>query len=301
MEQREYSRPRLKTYPAGHDKSDRHDTTASRGKARMSNNPLRKYWLLARLGIACTFLGVACSGQTASEGPEHFRIEITGSAWILNTGGQIQANGSPIDLVNDLGAQQQKPTFYGQLVFKPGQRHRIVLEGTPFDIQGNNTVDRTVTYRNQVFNVSQTLQSTANLTYFFGGYQYDVLSGSMGHLGFSAGAAYLSATGTIQALQTNTVASKSEVIGLPLAGAEFRIFPIPGHRILEVDGGMRGMGFGSYGHYVQANANAGVGLGPITLQAGYRAVNTDLHQSSNGGSGLSARLQGPIFSLMFRW
>ncbi len=266
----------------------------------MLNSPFRNYSLFARLTIACAFLGAACSAQT-SEGPENFRIEVTGSAWILDTGGRIQANGSPIDLVNDLGAQQQQPTFYGQLVFKPGPRHRIIVEGTPFNIHGNNTIDRTVSYRNQLFNVSQAVQSTANLTYFFGGYQYDVLSGSMGHLGFSAGAAYLSATGTIQALQTNTVASKSEVIGLPLAGAEFRIFPIRGHRILEVDGGMRGMGFGGYGHYVQANGNAGVGLGPITVQAGYRAVNTDLHQDKNGGSGLSARLRGPIFSLMYRW
>jgi hypothetical protein len=267
----------------------------------MFNHLFNKYWLLPRLGIACAFLGSVCSAQSASEGPEHFRIEVTGSAWILDTGGKIQANGSPIDLVNDLGAQQQQPTFYGQFVFKPGQKHRIVLEGTPFDIHGNNTVNRSVTYRNQVFNVSQTLQSTANLTYFFGGYQYDVLSGSLGHLGFSAGAAYLSATGTIQALQTSTVASKSQVIGLPLAGAEFRIFPVRGHRIFEVDGGMRGMGFGSYGHYVQANANAGVGLGPLTFQAGYRAVNVDLHQSSSGGSGITARLRGPIFSILFRW
>ena len=105
----------------------------------------------------------------------------------------------------------------------------------------------------------------------------------------------------ISAVQTATVASKSETIGLPLAGAEFRIFPIPGHRIFEIDGGLRGMGFGSYGHYVQANGNAGVAIGPITLQAGYRAVNVDLHQSSNGGSGLSARLQGPIFGALFRW
>ncbi len=267
----------------------------------MLNHRMKKYWRVARLGVACAFFGAACSAQTSSESPENFRLEVTGSAWILNTGGKIQANGSPVDLVNDLGAQQQKPTFYGQLVFKPGQRHRIVIEGTPFDVQGTNTVNRTVTYRNRVFNVSQTLQSTANLTYFFGGYQYDVLSGPMGHLGFSAGAAYLSATGTIQALQINTVASKSQAIGLPLAGAEFRIFPIRGHRIFEIDGGMRGMGFGGYGHYVQANGNAGIGLGPITVQAGYRAVNTDLHRDSNGGSGLSARLQGPIFSLMYRW
>lgn len=263
-------------------------------------HPLRNYRLLARLSAVWVLLGAVCSAQS-TEGPEHFHIELTGSAWILDTGGRIQSTGSPVDLVNDLGAQQQKPTFYGQFVFKPGQRHRIVLEGTPFDIHGTNSISRSVTYRNQVFNINETVTSEATLTYFFGGYQYDVLSGPSGHLGFSAGAAYLGASGSIQALQTATAATKSQVIGLPLPGAEFRIFPIRGHRIFEVDGGMRGMGFGDYGHYVQANANVGVGLGLITLQGGYRAVNVDLHQNSNGGSGISARLRGPIFSLLLRY
>lgn len=265
------------------------------------NTYLRKYLRPARLMVACAVAGMSCWAQTGSESPEDFRFEITGSAWILNTGGAIQANGSPIDLVSDLGVEQQQPTFYGQLVFKPGRKHRIIFEGTPFDIHGYNTINRSVMYHGETFNVSQSLESSADMTYFFGGYQYDVLSGSMGHFGLSAGAAYLSATGTIQAVQTSTIATRSETIGLPLAGAEFRIFPIPGHRILEIDGGMRGMGFGSYGHYVEANGNAGIGWGPITFQAGYRGVNADLHETSNGGSGITARLQGPTFSIMWRW
>jgi hypothetical protein len=256
--------------------------------------------LWGRLTLSAALLAVVASAQT-SEGPEDFRIEITGSAWIVNSAGHIQANGSPIDLVSDLGAQQQQPTFYGQVVFKPARKHRIVLEGTPFQIQGYNTINRTVYYRGQAFNVSQSVKSSADLTYFFGGYQYDVLTGPMGHLGFSAGAAYLSATGSITAVQTNTVASKSEVIGLPLAGMDFRVFPVPGHRLVEVEGGIRGMGFGDYGHYVEASAHGGVSLGPITVLAGYRGVNVDLHESTNGGSGMFARLQGPIFSLRWHW
>ncbi len=147
-------------------------------------------------------LSATAWAQNGSEDPENFRIEITGSAWILNTGGAIQANGAPIDLVSDLGVQQNQPTFYGQLVFKPGPKHRIVIEGTPFDIQGYNTIDRSVTYRGYTYTVSQTLQSSADMTYFFGGYQYDLASGPMGHFGLSAGAAYLSATGTIRGVQT---------------------------------------------------------------------------------------------------
>jgi hypothetical protein len=268
-----------------------------------SLNPSIRLHVIATCAIL--WAGLYAGGANAqlsgsNENPENFRIEITGAGWLVNTGGTIQSNGSPVDLVSDLGAQQRQPTFYGQLVFKPGRKHRIVFEGTPFEINGYNTVNRSITYHGQTFNFSQTLQSSADINYFFGGYQYDVLSGPMGHLGFSVGAAYLSATGTIQAVQTSTIASKSETLGLPLAGADFRIFPIPGHRIIEVEGGLRGMGAGSYGHYVEGTANGGVCFRSVAFLAGYRQVNA-LFQDTNNSSGVNVRLRGPIFSMLWRW
>ena len=238
--------------------------------------------------------------SNSSENPENFKFEITGTGWLVNSSGTIQSNGRPVNLVSDLGAQQSQPTFYGQFVFKPARKHRIVLEGTPFRISGYNTVNRTISYHGQTFNYSQTLQSSADINYFFGGYQYDVISGPMGHLGFSVGGAYLNATGTIEAVQTSTIASKSETVGLPLAGGDFRIFPIPGHRIIDLEGGLRGMDVGSYGHYVEGTANGGICFGPVTVLAGYRRVDA-LFQASNGSSGVDVRLSGPTFSMMWRW
>jgi len=252
-------------------------------------------WALIVLG--------ACAGWAAdsSENPEDFHFEVTGSGWLVNSGGTIQASGSPINLVTDLGVYQQQPTFYGKLVVKPGRKHRILVEGTPFRLAGENTVDRTVTYHGETFTVSQTLMSNADFNYAFAGYQYDFLSGPMGHLGISVGGAYLNAEGAIRALETGISANKSETIGLPLAGAEGRIFPIRGHRILEFDAGIRGMDFGDYGHYLEAGGNAGVTFGPVTLQAGYRSVRVDIETTSANPSGVDARLRGPLFSAQWRW
>lgn len=60
----------------------------------------------------------ACSAWAAdsSESPESFHVELTGSAWLVNSGGAIQASGSPINLVTDLGVYQQQPTFFGRRV-----------------------------------------------------------------------------------------------------------------------------------------------------------------------------------------
>ncbi|MFL6415734.1 MAG: hypothetical protein ACJ74Y_08700 [Bryobacteraceae bacterium] len=253
--------------------------------------------------LLCLAAAPACRAQWAghSEDPENFHIEVTGEAWLVDTGGQIQASGAPINLVNDLNAEQGRGTFYGQLVFKPARKHRIVIEGTPFSVNGLNSVTRSIVYRGQTFNVSQTVRSSASLDYAFLGYQYDVLSAPRGHLGFSVGAAYLGASGFLQAVETNTSASKTQQLVLPLAGTDFRIFPLPGRKVFEIEGGIRGMTFGDYGYFAEATGSGGVVLGPITLLAGYRALNTDIHVTSNGGSGVTARLHGPIFSARFRW
>lgn len=253
--------------------------------------------------LVCIAVGSTCRAQGvgASENPEDFHIEITAGAWLVDTGGQIQASGAPIDLVNDLNAEQRRGTFYGQLVFKPARKHRIVVEGSPFSVTGLNSVTRSIVYRGQTFNVNQTVRSNASLDYAFLGYQYDALSGRKGHLGFSVGAAYLGSTGFLQAVETSSSANKTEQIVLPLAGADFRIFPIPGHKFFEIEGGIRGMAFGDYGYFAEATGSVGFVWGPVAFLAGYRALNTEIYDSSNGGSGVTARLHGPIFSGRFRW
>ena len=65
-----------------------------------------KLALQTSFGAACAAFSLPCSGQLInSEDPEHFRIEVSGSGWLLNTGGT--------------------------------QKQRIVLEGTPLSIHGS--------------------------------------------------------------------------------------------------------------------------------------------------------------------
>ena len=261
---------------------------------------------VARWTAAIIFLQIAMSVAVcspASDGdPENFRIELLGAAWLVNPSGTIQSSGTLIDLVSDLGAEQRQPTFFGRLVAKPGRKHRIVIEGTPFRISGYNTIDRTIVYHGQTFNINETVRSSADLNYFFAGYQYDFLSGSMGHLGLSVGGAYLGATGRISSVPVGTTATKTENIGLPLAGVEGRIFPLLGHKIITIEADIRGMDVGAYGHYLETSGSGGISAGPFTILAGYRMVRADIHTSSSSNpQGVDAHLKGPIFSLEWRW
>lgn len=135
-----------------------------------------------------------------------------------------------------------------------------------------------------MFNVHQTVRSSADLNYVFAGYQYDMVSGTMGHLGLSVGGAYLGTSGSITSVELGTTASKTVNVGLPLAGAEGRLFPWRGHKLFVVGGDIRGMDVGSYGHYLEVSGSGGVGAGPVTILAGYRTVRADLHASTGNQS-----------------
>lgn len=264
--------------------------------------------LLRCAALLCVFSIGFCRASLAAEGdPEDFRIEFTGSAWMVNASGQLQITGTPFDLARDLAVEQGDPTFYGKLIVKPGRRHRIVIEGTPFHLSGHNAVDQTMTFKGRQYFVNATTNSAADLNYAFAGYQYDIVSNPMGHLGFSVGGAYLGAAGKVEITADTlpgavpTTLSKTESVGVPLAGTEFRIFPIPHHPIIEINGGVRGMGFGSYGHYVQGEGSGGINLGHVAIEAGYRAVVAEIHNTSQTPSGIFAHLHGAIYSVVFRY
>jgi hypothetical protein len=84
-------------------------------------------------------------------------------------------------------------------------------------------------------------------------------------------------------------------------GTEFRIFPIPNQKLIEVEGMLRGVPAGGYGYYVEGSASAGVRISFITFLAGYRESLADLHQTNAAANGVALHLKGPIFSVQWRW
>jgi len=231
---------------------------------------------------------------------ENFRLELTASAWHPRIQGTVTAQGLPVALHGDLNLDDSW-VFFGKLVFKPGRRHRINVEGSPYDFTGLNALSRTITFNGRTYSFQETVASEANLAYFFAGYQFDVISRSRGHAGLEVGGAYLDATGTIKGLTTGASATRNQRIGLPLAGAEFRAFLLPHSRLLNVNGEAKGMAFDGYGNYFQGTVNAGVGFRRITVQAGYQYLNADIHENrSINPAGVAPVVQGPIFSIQLR-
>jgi hypothetical protein len=232
--------------------------------------------------------------------PEDFTFEVTGSIWTRDSRGTLFDKNTSLDLARDLGANQNVYTFFGKLAFKPTYHQRILVEGTPLGLQGSHNAVESFVYGGTRFTLNEPLATSASLSYVFAGYEYDFLCGRRGHLGASLGAAYMNASGTVTAAAAGISGTRSQRVGLPLAGIEFRIFPIRDHYWFAIDGRMKGMDFGSYGHYVDANLNIGVWMKHLGLQAGYRGITTLLEENGRLNAGFQLRLTGPIFSVAFK-
>ncbi len=113
--------------------------------------------------------------------------------------------------------------FHGSALIRLGGRHRIVLEGSPLAFSGRNLLSRTVTYGGRTYNVQETIDSDADLTTAFAGYQYDLIWREGGHLGIRGGGEYIDANGALVSTSTGISASRGYRLGLPLAGLERRV------------------------------------------------------------------------------
>jgi hypothetical protein len=231
---------------------------------------------------AFAVLAYPAAAQVAE--PEEFHVEVTAGIRVVSARGTIQSGVSPVDLERDLAIRRNRPLFAGSLVFKPARRHRILTEGATYRLSGDNPNVGQFTFAGQTYAVDAS--SEADIPY---GYQYDLVGNPRGHFGLQGGLAYVDATGTVRSQTLGFTGSLTESFPFPVAGA-----------LLNLNGGIKGMTLGDYGHFVEGAIHGGVGLGRhLTLQAGYRATDADVHRRDHI-RGFAPRFTGPVFSLQVR-
>jgi len=230
---------------------------------------------------------------------EDFHVEFTASYWLLSTTGNIQSGSTSVGLEPDLGIRRNASHFLGKLVLKPARKHRLFFEMVPYRLGGSNVLSRTIEFGGETYNVQEAITSRAEINYLFGGYQYDVVRRRNGHFGILAGVGYMDANGTITGATAGTASEKIQV-PVPLAGAEFRVFPLRASNRLNFNGEFKGMSFGRFGNYFQAAFNVGVSFGRhVTVQAGYAFQPLDLHEEDRTRR-VNPQFRGPLVSLQFR-
>lgn len=158
---------------------------------------------------------------------------------------------------------------------------------------------RQFTFAGQRYTVQDRVTSQADITYLFGGYQFDIVSKPRGHFGLQAGVGYVNATGELHDQTFGFTGTETQTFPFPVAGAEFRGFPLRSP-IIQISGELKGMALGDYGHYLDGSLNVGAGIGRhLTLLVGYRIVDADIHRQDQT-RGITPRFGGPVFSLQVR-
>jgi len=261
---------------------------------------------LVLLGAAWAAAAAAASAQSGaivparSEDLEDFRVELTAGAWLPDTRGSFSTSGFRVDLKSDLALERSGPQFWGKLVLKPSRRHAIVVEGIPYRLEGTSVLARDIEFAGTRYRVQDRVTSVARLDYVFGGYEYDVIHRSGGHLGLAGGVGYIDVEATARSQTFAVTGQTSARAPFPLAGVDFRLFPIAGSSLLSISGELKGMSFGDLGRYLQGAVHGGVGLGRhLTLRVGYAVLDADVHTGS-GTQALHPRFQGPVFSVQVR-
>lgn len=241
-------------------------------------------------------IATACCFSAWPQNVEDFRVEARLTAWLSEAVGDVQAGPFPVDFMNDLGLKGRHPQFIGRLTLKPARRHRFLLEGAPYRFEAENDIDREIIFGGRAFRVQDHVTSQAEVNYFFGGYQFDMISTSHGHVGVQAGGAWFQASAALRSSTLNAEAVESHTVGFPLAGMGFRY-----GRRFGISGGVKGMTLGELGHYVDGHGQFDAHIGRhFTLAAGYAVLDAEVRRRG-GTRGMSARFEGPVFSLELRY
>jgi hypothetical protein len=214
----------------------------------------------------------------------------------------VQSGPNAIEVVKDLGVVQERFSFAGRFVLKPGRKHRFNFEYIPLRMNGVNDLSRSIEYNGRVYGVQDRISTLSKLNFLSAGYQYDLFSRKQGHFGLEFGSAFLNFDGTVRSLRTELSASEKVNIPLPLLGSEGRVFVIPGSKLLNLHGHVRGTSLGRYGNYIDGGGGVGVTIGSLTVEAGYRRMEIEADNNKSGASSLAARprFSGLVLGLQFR-
>jgi len=208
----------------------------------------------------------------AQAGPDdefdNSRWKIYGSAWISSPTGYFNGanNNGYFDLERDFGFGNYV-TFSGKLDWRFKRKHHFLFSATPVVSSRTTTLNRTVIWQDQTFEVGTQVNADVKSLIFSPGYQYDFFRKRQGSLGplvnvnFIYTDARLKATGTITGgggSGSGTVSADGSLLApLPAIGPTFRWYPIPDSSRLYLDGSLTGMSFFGYGNFVSANATLG--------------------------------------------
>jgi hypothetical protein len=136
--------------------------------------------------------------------------------------GELQAIGTQIDGVSDLGFQQRRIRDL-HLVVRPAKKHKIRFEYLPVSYTAETTLPRTLTFNGKDYTLGVPVSSTLDWKTYQFGYEYDIVYRDRGFFGVMGAVEYAH----LQASLDSPVAQGAidERTPIPSLGATARLYP----------------------------------------------------------------------------
>lgn len=244
---------------------------------------------------------------------DNAKWKLFGSAWISAPTGYFngQANQGYFDLERDFGFGNYA-TFSGKLDWRFKRKHHFLFAATPVVSSRTTTLDRTVTWQGETYDVGAQVNADIKSLIFTPGYQYDFFRKQQGSLGLlvNLNLAYTDArlklNGTVTGgggSGSGTVSSDGSIfVPLPAIGPTFRWYPIPDSNRLYLDGTFTGMSFFGYGNFISGNATLGFPLAHNwDARAGYLLGSRLKIEGSSDQIAIRLTQKGPVIGVEYHW
>ena len=258
----------------------------------------------------------ACPIATRGSGDEEldnskWKLQLNG--WVSSPTGYFNGQNSEgyFDLTRDFGFGDYV-TFTGKMDWRFKRKHHLLFLTSPVVSSRTTTINRTISWQGQTYNVGAQVNADIKSLLFTPGYQYDFFRLKQVWLALlvDCNLAYTSATlklsgrasGAGGVTSGTASASGSIFAPLPAVGPTFRWYPIPDSSRFYLDGILTGMSFFGYGNFVSGNAVAGIRVSPHwNARVGYLLGSRLKISGSDDRIAIRLTQKGPVFGFEYNW
>jgi hypothetical protein len=233
---------------------------------------------------------------------ENYTIEVEPRMWNVKLDSTVKivdnGIGADVNLVNDLGFEERKNFFEGRLQIKFAKKHKFNLEYIPLKWDADKVLTQTIQINGQTYTAGTRVQSSLDLKFFKGGYEYDFLAGGAGFLGMTLDVLVADASTQVKAPDLVPIIDVKEnrTVPIPMIGLIGRVYPI---KWVNLTAKASGLPAGDYGYVFDAEAS--LNINPIKylgISGGYRYFIVDVKYNDNS---FYYRLDGPFVGLTLRF
>jgi len=266
-----------------------------------------------RVFLAVAVFIIACvgSGYAQDAGDlDNYKWRVDGGWWFSHPSGYFGANqpgGSYFNVNKDFGFGSYS-TFTGKIDWHFGHKHHFLLSVTPNYTSKTATLNRTIMFEGETFDVGAQVAANVNFLNVAPGYEYDIIRRNHGFLGLEVDFnlirtyASLSLAGSVNGSGGAVSGSKTFWAPLPAVGPVFRWYPLRDSNRLSIAGAFGGMPFFGYGNFLSARGEVGVGLTQhLNIRGGYTmASRLSIHGTADQVA-LQSTHKGPTAGIEFAW